>query len=199
MIVRLNVVLRRGLGRDRSDRRDDGRSAADRRPARRPAARRSFCTADGARERHDVDRALEQHPVDVRLALAFGVRHDRAVGDHFGHLGAVLPQFLGDHLASDVGARQQDLQAPDVARLGQGAAPAFRRGTRRERDRPSGRGARAARRSPDRPRTARTPPSARRSRGEASSRCMNASTALALEKTIQSNRLTRAHASSSGP
>ena len=72
-----------------------------------------------ARERHDVDAALQEHPVDVRLALVLGFRHDRAVGHRLGHLRAVLLQFLGDHFAPDVGARQEDLQATDVARLGQ--------------------------------------------------------------------------------
>ena len=44
-----------------------------------------------------------------------------------------------------------------------------------------------------------TPPSARRSSGDFSSRSMNASTATALEKMIQLNVPARAHASSSGP
>ena len=60
-----------------------------------------------ARERDDVDRALEQHAVDVGLAFALGLDRDRAVGDDFGHVRAALAQLLGDHLAPDVGARQQ--------------------------------------------------------------------------------------------
>ena len=42
---------------------------------------------------------------------------DRAIGDHFGHNGSQLPQFLADDLAPDVGAREEHLQAADADRF----------------------------------------------------------------------------------
>src|SRR6266550_830655 len=79
---RLDVVLGRGLGRDRSNRRDDRRPQEVR---GRFGAHHLDEIADRrrARERHDVDAPIEQHPVDVGLALALRLGDGRAVGDHF--------------------------------------------------------------------------------------------------------------------
>ena len=63
-----------------------------------------------ARERHDVDAMLEQHAVNVGLALAFLLGHDGAIRDHFGDLGTLTPELVRDQLAADVGMRQQNSQ-----------------------------------------------------------------------------------------
>ena len=67
-----DAELLRGFGRHRADRRDDRRRRAGRRPDPAPSIATKFLTVDGARERHRVDLAIEQHPVDVGPAVALG-------------------------------------------------------------------------------------------------------------------------------
>ena len=69
----------------------------------------------GAGEGDHVDAAIEQHAVDVGLAIALRVDRHRPVGDDLGHLAAAFPEFLADDLAPDVGAREQEPLALDVA------------------------------------------------------------------------------------
>ena len=55
-----------------------------------------------------------------------GSTDHRAVRDDLGHLGALLAQLLGEQLAADVGVRQQDFPAADVAAVGDRAQHGFR-------------------------------------------------------------------------
>ena len=82
-----------------------------------------------------------------------GSTSTRPVRDHLGDLGAAPAQLVGDHLPSDVGARQQHGEPGQPASRPRWRPRPLRRGTRPGRDRPSGRGAPAARRCRGRRRT----------------------------------------------
>ena len=56
-----------------------------------------FLTADALGERHGVDLPIEQHPVDVVVAVALRFARQRPVGDDLGDLGARLAQLLAEH------------------------------------------------------------------------------------------------------
>src|SRR5580700_4648174 len=73
--------------------------------------RRRACECD------DVDPALQQHAVDVGLALALRSGGNRPVRDDLGHLGALQAEFVSDSLSPDVGPWEQDSKAAYVASL----------------------------------------------------------------------------------
>ena len=68
-----------------------------------------------ARERHRVDLPVEQHAVDVLVAVAVGARRHRPVGGDVEDVGAGLAQLVREQVAGDVGARQQEALALQVA------------------------------------------------------------------------------------
>ena len=103
-----------------------------------------------AGERHGVDLALEQQLVDVGIAFALRLGGERAVGDDVGDQGAGLAQIVGQHLARDLGAREQDLGALAARRARASPRRRARRGARAGSRRPSGRSAPASRPSPAR-------------------------------------------------
>ena len=55
-----------------------------------------------------VDLPVEEHPVDVVIALAVGAGGERAIGRDVDHVRARRTQLVGQHVAGDVGARQQE-------------------------------------------------------------------------------------------
>ena len=69
----------------------------------------------GARERDRIDLAVEQHAVDVRLAVPIDPRRDRPVRGDVEHERARLAQLVGEQIARDVRPRQQEALALDVA------------------------------------------------------------------------------------
>ena len=73
--------------------------------------RREVAHAGGAGEGHDVHLAVEQHPVEIGIALGIEIRRQRAIRDHVGDLGAGGPEGLGQPFASHIGARQQEVLA----------------------------------------------------------------------------------------
>ena len=62
----------------------------------------------GARERDGVDLAIEQHPVHVVLAISIGAPRNRTIGNHIDNVCARLAQLVGQTVAGDVRARQED-------------------------------------------------------------------------------------------
>ena len=125
MIVVSNPVPAGRFGRDRSDRRHERRAEQ---VGGRIGAEHVHEVADRrrARERHDVDAPLEQHLEDVRFAFALGFGGDGSIRDDLGDLGAQPPQFVGDDLPADIGARQQEPPAAHVAGVRDGAHERFR-------------------------------------------------------------------------
>ena len=185
--------LRRGLGRHRPDRRDDRRSQQ---VGGRLGAEHAHEVPDRrrAREGHDVDPPVEQHPVDVGFALALGIDDHGPVGDDLGDVGA-RRRSSSATTSRPMSARGSRTRRPRRRRASR-RAPAttrFRAVLGRHEVDLQAAAAPAARPSPARRRTASRRAGARRSRGVASRRSMNASTALALANTIQSNcRIARA-------
>ena len=80
-----------------------------------PKMLREVLDRAGARERDRVDLAIEQHPVDVVIGVALAAAEHRPVGRDLADLGAGVAQLVGEHLARDVGARQQDARALQIA------------------------------------------------------------------------------------
>ena len=107
------MALRGRLRRDGANRRDDGSAEQ---------VGRLFCAMDldevadsrRARERHDIESPLEEHLVDVQFAVTTRLDHDGPVGDDLGDFGPLLPQFVADHLPTDVGVGQQHPQAANL-------------------------------------------------------------------------------------
>ena len=63
-----------------------------------------------------VDLAVEQHPVDVLIAVALAAAEHRPVGRDLGDVGARVAQLVREHFARDVGARQQEARALQSSR-----------------------------------------------------------------------------------
>ena len=101
-----HAELLRGLGGDRTDRRD-GDLLEQVRGLLLAEIGHEMAHARRARERHDVHVAFEQLLVDVGLAFLAPGRAHRPVGGDVVHLGAGLAQLLGERLAGDVGAGQE--------------------------------------------------------------------------------------------
>ena len=72
MTVVVDAELLRRFGGHRTDRRDDGRAQEVGRLFLAEASATKFLTVDGAGERDGVDLAVEQHAVDVVVAVALG-------------------------------------------------------------------------------------------------------------------------------
>ena len=190
MIVRLDVVLRRGLGRHRPDRRDDrrrSRSAA----GSAPSTRTKFRTADGL---VNVTTSIRRRAASGRCRVRPRARDRRSRSGRRSTSVTSAPRRRSSSATTSrpMSARGSSTRRPVTSREPASAfderlgAVLGRHEVDLQAQRPRSRSAVAGP-------TAHsfTPCSARRSSGVASSRSMNASTALALANTIQSNSPTR--------
>ena len=108
-----DAELLRRFGGHRSDRRDHG---AGQQVGRLFLAERLDEVAHRRRagERDGVDLPLEQQLVDVGIAFTLRLGGERAVGDDVGDQRAGLAQVVGQHLARDLGSREEHLGALEL-------------------------------------------------------------------------------------